>query len=263
MACLSELRGAGHFEPLLLEFTRHAHEVGALAGTALVPIFISTLGPLFLLALRLGMGRRSRVGFPTRGLRVPPWRSIWDPSGQVCVPVLVRLAVTTSSSTFALATLAFAILLGLALAIVLVGVVLAMALATSVLGLKLRRYALLTVALILVVLPIPTKRTGDDTPVVVRQLCPAAGVGLLLLTLDDIAIMLIPVRGVKQGALLISGITPEEILYIAHDTSIFGGSPLSGSVSLIPPAMTPRASPSNTIGIQVLVAFFLQRQLQM
>ena len=66
----------------------------------------------------------------------------------------------------------------------------------------------------------------------------------------------------KQGALLVPGIPPEDILYIAHNTSIFGGSPLSGSVSLIPRAMAPRASSSRTVGVQVLVAFFLQRQLQ-
>ena len=118
------------------------------------------------------------------------------------------------------------------------------------------------VALILVVLPLPAERTGDGTPVVVRQLRLAAGVGLLLLTLDHEAIMLIAVPGVKQGALLVSSITPQEILYITHDTSIFGGSPLSGSVSLIPTAMAPRASSSRTVGVQVLVAFFLQCQLQ-
>ena len=118
------------------------------------------------------------------------------------------------------------------------------------------------VALILVVPSLPAERTGDGTPVVVRQVRLAAGVGLLLLSLDHEAIMLIAVWGVKQGALLVCGITPEEILYIAHDTSIFGGSPLSGSVSLIPTAMAPRASYSRTVGVHVLVAFFLQRQHQ-
>ena len=118
------------------------------------------------------------------------------------------------------------------------------------------------VALILVVLPLPAECTGDGTPVVVRQLCLAAGVGLLLLPLDHEAIMLIAVRGVKQGSLLLSGITLEEILNTAHDTSIFGGSPLSGSVPSIPTALAPRASSYRTVGIQVLVAFFLQRQLQ-
>ena len=118
------------------------------------------------------------------------------------------------------------------------------------------------VALVLVVLPLPAKRTGEGTPVAVRQLCLAAGVGLLLLPLDHEAVMLIAVRGMKQGTLLVSGITPEEILNIAHDTSIFRGSPLSWSVSLVPTASAPTAFSSRTVGVQVLVAFFLQRQLQ-
>ena len=84
------------------------------------------------------------------------------------------------------------------------------------------------VALVLVALPLPAEGTGDGTPVVVRELRLAAGVGLLLLPLDHEAAPLVAVRGVKQGTLLVSGITPEEICYIAHDTSIFGGSPLSG-----------------------------------
>ena len=118
------------------------------------------------------------------------------------------------------------------------------------------------VALILAVLPVPGERTGDGTAVVVRQLRLAAGVGLLPLRLDHEAGMLIAVRGMKQGTLLVPGITPEEILNIAHDTSILGGSPRSGSVSLIPPALAPRASSSRTVGVRVLVAFFLRRQLQ-
>ena len=105
------------------------------------------------------------------------------------------------------------------------------------------------VALILGELPLPAERTREGTPVVVRQLRLAASVGLLLLALDHEAIMLIAVRGVKQGALLVSGITPEEILYIAHDTSIFRGCPLSGLVSLVPTAMAPRVSSSRTVRI--------------
>ena len=62
------------------------------------------------------------------------------------------------------------------------------------------------VALIFVVLPLPAERTGDGTPVVVRQLRLAAGVGLLLLPLDHEAVMLIAVRGMKQGTLLVSGL---------------------------------------------------------
>ena len=103
------------------------------------------------------------------------------------------------------------------------------------------------VALILVMLPPPAERTGDSTPVVVRQLRLAAGAGLLLLPPDHEAVMLIAVSGIKQGTLLVPGITPEEILYIAHYTSIFGGSPLSGSVSLVPTTMAPRVSSSTTI----------------
>ena len=228
----------------------------------LVPIFVGTLSPLLLLGLRLGTGRGARVWLPTRGLRVPPWRSIGVPSGWVRVLVVVRLAVRASASTFAFATLAFAIALGLALATVSVGVALATALATGVLGVKFRREALLVVALILVVLPLTTERTGDCTSVVVRQLRPAAGGGLLLLPLDHEAVPLVAVRSMKQGALLISGVTPEEVLDTAHHASIFGGSPLSRSVSLIPSALAPTAASSRKVGVQVLVALFLQRQLQ-
>ena len=96
----------------------------------------------------------------------------------------------------------------------------------------------------------------------VRLLRLAAGVGLLLLLLDHEAVPLVAVRGLKQGTLLISGITPEEVLDIAPDTSIFEGSPLSWSVSLVPTALALRAASSRTVGVQVLVAFFLQRQLQ-
>ena len=96
----------------------------------------------------------------------------------------------------------------------------------------------------------------------VRQLAFAAGVGLLLLPLDNEAVPLVAVRGMKQAALLISGITPEEVLDIAHEGSIFGGSPLSRSVSLVPSAMAPRAASSRTLGVHVLVAFFFKRQLQ-
>ena len=66
----------------------------------------------------------------------------------------------------------------------------------------------------------------------------------------------------KQATLLISGITPGKILDIAHEASIFWGSPLSRPGPLVPPAMAPRAASSRTSGVQVLVAFFVQRQLQ-
>ena len=60
--------------------------------------------------------------------------------------------------------------------------------------------------------------------------------------------------------MLISGVTPEELLHIVHDTGLLGSSPLSRSGSLVPFPMASRASSSRTVGVQVLVAFFLQRQ---
>ena len=63
-ASLSELRRAGHYKPLLLQFPRHAHETGALAGIRLVPIFGSTLGPLFLVG--------PVFGCPPDGSEFPP-----------------------------------------------------------------------------------------------------------------------------------------------------------------------------------------------
>ena len=123
------------------------------------------------------------------------------------------------------------------------------------------------VALVLVVLPLPAKGRGDCTPVVIRQLRLGAGVLLLLLPLDYEAVSLLAVRGVLQVALLISGITPEELLDFFHDTGVgvFGGSPLPRSGSLVPFGMASRASRSSTsraVVVQVLVAFVLQRQLQ-
>ena len=115
------------------------------------------------------------------------------------------------------------------------------------------------VALVLVVLPLPAERTSEGTLIVVRQLRLAPGVVLLLLPLDHEAVRLVVVRGVKHKTLLVSGITLEEILDIAHDTSIFEGSPLSWSVSMVPTAMAPKDASSGTIGVQVLVAFLLRR----
>ena len=98
----------------------------------------------------------------------------------------------------------------------------------------------------------------------IRQLRFGAGVLLLLLPLDYEAVSLLAVRGVLQVALLVSGITPEELLDVFHDTGggVFWVSPLPRSVSLVPFVMAPRASTSRTVVVQVLVAFFLQRQLQ-
>ena len=113
-------------------------------------------------------------------------------------------------------------------------------------------------------LPLPTEGTRDGAPVMIRQLRLGAGVLLLLLPLDYEAVSLLAVRGVLQVALLVSGITPEELLDVFHDTGVgvFAGSPLPRSRSLVPFAMASRASPSRTVVVQVLVAFFLQRQLQ-
>ena len=70
------------------------------------------------------------------------------------------------------------------------------------------------------------------------------------------------VTPISKQTLLISGITPEEILDIAHEASTFKGSPLCRSGSLVPSALAPRATSSKTVGVQVLVAFFFQRQPQ-
>ena len=98
----------------------------------------------------------------------------------------------------------------------------------------------------------------------IRQLRFGVGVLLLLLPLDYEAVSLLAVRGMLQVALLLSGITPEELLDVLHDTGVgvFGGSTLPGSGSLVPFALASRASSSRTLVVQVLVAFFLQRQLQ-
>ena len=96
----------------------------------------------------------------------------------------------------------------------------------------------------------------------IRHLRLCACVGLLLLPLDHEAIALIVVGDVLQVTMLVSGVSPEELLDIAPDTGVLGGSPLSGSEALVPFARPPRASSSRTLGVQVLVAFFLQRQLQ-
>ena len=74
------------------------------------------------------------------------------------------------------------------------------------------------VALILVVLPLPAESTRDGAPVMIRQLCFGAGVLLVLLPLDYEAVSLLAVRGMPQLALLVSGITPEELLDVLHDT---------------------------------------------
>ena len=76
------------------------------------------------------------------------------------------------------------------------------------------------VALFLVVLPLPTEGTRDGAPVMIRQLCFGAGVRLLLLPLGYKAVLLLAVRGVLQVSLLVSGITPEELLDAFNDTGV-------------------------------------------
>ena len=197
---------------------------------------------------------------PQEGSEFPPWIRVGVASVLVRVlVVLVWLAVSASSSS----TLTFVLPLSTSFRLVLAGVV-AFACASTfarafarILTLQVRRQALLVVALILVVLPLPTEGTGDSTPVVIRQLRLGAGLLLLLLPLDYEAVSLLAVRGVLQVALLVSGITPEELLDVFHDTGVFGGSPLSRSGSLVPFTMASRASTSRTVVVQVLVAFFL------
>ena len=203
-----------------------------------------TIGSLFSLGLRLRACGGTRL--PSRGLGVPPWIRVRVASVLVrLLVVLVWLAVSASSSSTLTFVLPFATSFRLALA----GVV-AFAFASTfarafarILTLQLCRQALLVVALILVVLPLPTEGTGDSTPVVIRQFRLGAGVGLLLLPLDYEAVSLLAVRGVLQVALLVPGITPQELLDVFHDTGVFGGSPLPRSESLVPFAMASRASP--------------------
>ena len=118
------------------------------------------------------------------------------------------------------------------------------------------------VALFAVVLALTTEGTGDGTPVGVRHLSLPTGVGLLLLALEHEALTLITVRGMHEAALLVSGVTPEEVLHIAHIASILRGSPLSRSRSLMPAAMVARVTSSGAVGVELPVTLPLQRQLQ-
>ena len=70
----------------------------------------------------------------------------------------------------------------------------------------------------------------------IRQLRFGAGVFLLRLPLDYESVSLLAVRGVLQVSLLVSGITPEELLDVLHDlgVGVIGGSPLPRSGSLVP-----------------------------
>ena len=206
-----------------------------------------------------------RSSLPSRGLGVPPWIRVGVASVLVRVlVVLVWLAVSASSSS----TLTLVLPLSTSFRLALAGVV-AFTFASTfarafarILPLQLRRQALLVVALILVVLPLPTECTGDGAPVVIRQLLLGAAVGLLLLPFDYKAVSLLAVIGVLQVALLISGITPDELLDVFHDTGVFGGSPVPRAGSLATFAMASRASTSRTVVVQVSLSFFNERQLQ-
>ena len=74
--------------------------------------------------------------------------------------------------------------------------------------------------------------------------------------------MLITVWGVHEAALLVSRVTPEEVLHIVHVASILRGSPFSRSRSLIPTAMVPRVASPGAVGVEVMVTLLLKRQLQ-
>ena len=214
-----------------------------------------TLGPLFYLGQILRACGGTRL--LSRGLGVPPWIRVGVASVLVRVlVVLLCLPVSASFSSTLVLVLPFSKSFPPALP---GGFAVAFA---RIITLQLPAQALLEVALILVVLPLPTEGTGDSTPVVTRHLRLGAGVGLLLLPLDYEAVLLLADRHMLQVTLLISGITPEELLQIFHDTGVLRGSPLSRSRSLVPFTLASRASTSRMVGVQVLVAFLLQRQLQ-
>ena len=107
-----------------------------------------------------------------------------------------------------------------------------------------------------------TEGRGDGTPVVACNLSLPTGAGLLLIALNHEACMLIAVRGMREAALLISGVTSEEALHIARVASILRGTLLSRSRSLIPEAMVLRVTSSGAVGVEVLVTFLLHHQLQ-
>ena len=219
----------------------------------------------FLLSLGLSLRACGRTRLPSRKLGVPSWIGVGVASvlGLVLV-VLVWLAISASSLSSLALVLEIPTAFRPALARV-VAVALATALARAfarIFTLQLPRQALLVVALILVVLSVPTEGSGDSAPVMIRHLRLGGGVGLVLLPLDHEAIALIAVGGVLQVTMLLSGVTPEELLDIARDTGVLGGSPLSRSASLVPFSMASRASSSRRVGVQMLIAFFLQRHLQ-
>ena len=69
--------------------------------------------------------------------------------------------------------------------------------------------------------------------------------------------------GMLRFAMIIAAFTPEKLLDRAHDTGVLGGSPLSAVVLVPSSGLAPRASSSTrAVGVQVLVALFLERQLK-
>ena len=260
----SEFSGHHHLEALVPQFAGHSHETATLLSVAVISTLMLPLGPLLLLGLRLRASGGSRL--PSRGLGVPPWIRVGVASVLVLVLVVhVWLAVASSSSTLRL-VLAFPTALRLALAgVVAFAIVLATSLATAlarIFSLKLRRQALLMVALVFIVLPLATECTGDRASVVIRQLGSSAGVDLLRLPLDHEAIPLVAIGRVIKLTMSIAVFTPKELLRSAHDTGMFWGSPLSTVVLVPSSCLAPRAGSPRTVGVQVLVALLLERQLQ-
>ena len=200
---------------LLAQFSRNPHEAAMFTGIRLVPIFVAMLSSLFLLRLHLGTGRRPRVLLPSRRLRIgPPWCRVGVSPGPVLVLVLVLSVRVSASGTFAL-LLAFAFALSLGLPLALLAIALAFPASTAILGLafQLGEQALLVVALILVVLALATEGTGDGATVVVGHLGLSTAVGLLLPALDHKALVLVAVLGMHEAGLLVSGVTPQQVLY--------------------------------------------------
>ena len=92
----------------------------------------------------------------------------------------------------------------------------------------------------------------------VRHLGLASGAGLLLPALHHEALVPVAVRGMKQAAFLISGVTTEQVLDIAHVVSTLRSFPLfRGSRALVATAMVAGVAASRAISIEVLVTLLL------
>ena len=73
--------------------------------------------------------------------------------------------------------------------------------------------------------------------------------------------MLVAVRGMHEAPLLVSCVTPEQGLDIAHVQSILRGRPLTRSRSVIHMAMVRRVPSSRAVGVEVLVTLLLEHVL--